>query len=201
MVELEDITVCELRTTPTANQCGRNGAPRHHRMLHAAELPPAYLLLGTYGRPIAECHLTSASWVGDCRATSLPNSCWSIPGDRRAFGLPRRWRSTGRERKKRADAPRNNACGAYEAPSIYTLWAWQNTLACATLHQRLQHCTNVCNVAPTCVKRLQQRDYPRQTFATASSGPGCSGCCCCLMVLSHHTWCHISREHQGGTLT
>ena len=150
MVELEDITVCELRTTPTANQCGRNGAPRHHRMLHAAELPPAYLLLGTYGRPIAECHLTSASWVGDCRATSLPNSCWSIPGDRRAFGLPRRWRSTGRERKKRADAPRNNACGAYEAPSIYTLWAWQETLVCATLHQRLQRCTNL-----------------RQTFATA----------------------------------
>lgn len=48
-----------------------------------------------------------------------------------------------RERKKRADAPRNNACGAVAAPSIYTLPLYTENVCqhnVALTAQRCQRC-------------------------------------------------------------
>ena len=52
-----------------------------------------------------------------------PNSLWSNLGTAALSVSPSGGAEEARERKKRVDAPKNNACGAVATPSIYTLGA------------------------------------------------------------------------------
>ena len=82
-----------------------------------------------------------------------PQLLWSNLGTAALSVSPSGGAEDARERKKRVDAPKNNACGAVATPSIYTL---------GTLAKRCKRC--IYRLWRTFTKRCQRCIYQNVAF-------------------------------------